>query len=787
MDTQITLHCLVLTWLVCQAAAGYSGVTQVESSTLPFRIAGFQQTVLDGHPVILIAIQAKEEKPHDGSTVDLADEDSKEMENFLTNTSIQSLLQPLLADESISSAASLSELASWNALLAQRLSVLFAYQDDISPFTSPVSFYWHSAYHPSNLPSAESLKSTDSISTTLCALSTASLHNPYFIFSVFLQIFTNGLDLAGLRLLFEADTTNISLIQSRSSPTADNEAPPIVALALRGPDAVHHWMNVVGPDDSSLAKVTDPNSISALFGPGLLWTVKSPYQCPAALAKWFGGRACLKTGTIFGMSDPHTKSERRKRQRVRFSESESEDSISSPLPDLIFPPLISNSPCLIAQTYLRSLLVVAPSVPPCCYSSVLAACSHLGFDIFGAKRIRLNAKRAKNLDIPGNFISHFTPSSTPPSPAIVDSSAQLPFVGGVFTSSQAPPPLPSVIFIIGRENSSVHMTPLKKQIVKNLQSMLDSNRHIEIGRGMLDCLMPEAVVHLVPYSEEKLKAFGSFTTSVCTGSTLPPEGEGSEENMLQEELCFVAVPGTFSLPSCMDLLDKVFDVTRSADNSEGRIDFSKKQQPDSSSVNGLDGAYGKFELVGMRIVPQLSRFHAKKLCPLTSSDTDYTQAVQALSDIPATVMVLRGICCNKRIQSCIKQLQSSTRIISLQQKLQFVASQSLSDAVHLSSLFFTGRELFSDTKSRLLAPYVPDAWIHESDILQSFLSPQETLFSVLLLPLSQMKLAVKVLDRLSRAHFEFAGTSVLESSLEKEVSAWCQGYIEECIRTSPLL
>lgn len=116
------------------------------------------------------------------------------------------------------------------------------------------------------------------------------------------------------RLLFEADTTDVFSIRKQQPLSVESEHKetgiilPTLALALCGPDAIYRWADAVGPDDSSLAKLTDPTSLSALFGPGLVQAIKSPYQYQGVLAKWFGGRACLRSGTVFGMSDPHTKS-----------------------------------------------------------------------------------------------------------------------------------------------------------------------------------------------------------------------------------------------------------------------------------------------------------------------------------------------------------------------------------------------------------------------------------------------------------------------------------------------
>ena len=420
VETLVTLHCLVLTWLAFQAAKDASSVVNGDSgdsvngdsgdpvnadsgdpvnafaasSQLPFLITGLQQTVLDGQPSLLVAVQWKKGKScnglagsacncsekafhhgspekapsfhhgspekapsfHHGSpekapsfhrtrsgSCSIA-EDCDEMEGLLSSITLRSVLKPFLSMPSISDAITSSAISALNPVLMLSLGSLFSYQGDTSPLTTPVSFYWSSLYHPSSLPSKESLKSTNTTDTTVCTLNHTALGNPHLLYTVLSRVFASGLDLAGVRLLYGENSGPPSFLELTRSQADGPCGPllPTLALALRGPNAVYGWTGVIGPDDSALAKVTDPTSVSAIFGRGLVHAVKNPYQSLAALAKWFGGRACLKTGTVFGMSDARTKSERRKRQRVRFSESESEDSISSPLPDVLFPPLISN-------------------------------------------------------------------------------------------------------------------------------------------------------------------------------------------------------------------------------------------------------------------------------------------------------------------------------------------------------------------------------------------------------------------------------------------------------------
>ena len=765
VDAQVTLFCLLLTWLVTRAAESHS---KIDSQTMdynkedkslplvcdiPFEVAGIQYTLLDGNPSLLVAVQVRGE----GIPAKI----SNTVERYLTSVTLGKALEPFTLQESISSTVDISPLSS---ILKLPLSSFFSFQEDTSPLSTPVSFYWYSSYHQSCLPSSESLVSRLKPTTTIFTLHESSLRNPLLILSVFWRALSSGLSIVGLRTAYGKQKDSIlQVVTTKESDRASADDSMVLSVALRGPEAIQSWMEVVGPQDGKLAKITDPSSLTATFGSDLIQTLRTPFRSSAALAKWFGGRACLKTCSVFGMSDSRTKSERRKRQRVRFSEtqSESEDGVVfSPVVDLAFPPLVLNRPRLLVPAYAKSLMVISPSMPLSCYGCVLTCCNKLGFDIFGSKRVRLNAKRASLLDIPGEFLANFTPSSTPPSPAVSFDSSSHPLMSDV-SVKQVLAPLPSAIFIVGRENGRVHSYALQHLISCSLKSLGDSNPHIMLSSSSHES--PSSLIHVTNYTEEKLKHFGAFSASISQTSNAP-EGCGDKDingDEFIEELCFVAIPGSRSLPLCSNLLDRVFHVKPLSE-----LDFQGclKNKPELEA--GKD--FEEPELVGMKTVPQLSRFHCKKLCPFPTSDHHYSQAVQLLTDKPASLLVFRGVSCCKRIQSYVKSLRGSSHIANLEEQLSYVVSRTASEGTLLSSYFFLGKELFSDPKNWSMAAYYPHAWVHEPDILQGFLTPRENLFSVVQLPMGQMTLALKVLDKLSRSGFQFAGVSAVELVTEKK-------------------
>lgn len=781
MATQLVFHSLVLTWLTAIIARNKSGSPQNDSgreepvgTNIPFRITAMQQTIFDGNPAVIMGVVslgdcAPNSITSNGECGPVSNANPplehfqftptvQTLNHFIHNTTFATPFEQLLEDNTIQKWISATMRASLEPLLHLPLSRVFSLHSDHSTLTMPVSFYWYSRYSPSCLPSNQSLKSHTKLQTTVTTICQQSLAMGGLIFSIFHSILLSGLDIAGLRLAFGEAGSSIDMSSGDSTPHKLT-----LAVAIRGPDATYRWLEIVGPEDSTLAKVTDPQSLSALFGiPGkeILHCVHTPYRASAALAKWFGGRGCLKTGSVLGVSDARTKSERRKRQRVRFSESESEDSLPSPLPDVTFPPLISNRALLIAPYYSKIFLVVSPHIPPSCYSTVLASCSQLGFDIFGVKQIRLNSKRAVALNISPSFSAHFTPSSTPPSPAVTD------FVAHPLLTehTQYTPPPPSVLLILGRENAAVHSVALTIAILADLSSLLEESR-LDIPVSLNT---PDTIVHTTEFAEEVLKIVGDFSSTSMFTSSQPQLAEGRDTGgPLQEELCFIAVTHSNSLPKAVQVLSNVFQVHHIHNLGDSAL-LASKSNDGSGSDNDERVQLGGFELLGLKFLPQLSRFHAKQLCPFSPEDPLYQLSVQSLSETPVLMFVFRGISSNRRLRNILPQISTSIfhTSTSSEPKLQVIMSPSFREAFSLTSMFFTDKELFSDQKNWALASYVPPAWLHDCSVLQSLQSAPKLLYSVLTVLSSQIKLLVKILEKLSRSDFNFVGLALHFSDKE---------------------
>ncbi len=777
LQTQLYLHLLILTWLMSQASSDHHNKTVVEAtssneqtvilqevrdeskqsdrSRKHFSITGLLQTILDGCPSLLVGVcvsaELKRSKKSEGvwfnvtPDAELVNTISNKLTTRLHNKSLNEVIDPIIGNSDIQSLIPVSVLEILRQIGQLPLTSFLTVQEDISPLTTPLSFYWHSGYHISSLPSDDSLKSQPTVATTVCTLEGHSLTNHSLVFTTLRTAYSNAFYLAGLRMVYEDKSEN------------SNGGEMTLALALRAPDAIYRWLDVVGPEDSNLAKVTDPDSLNAKFATPnstTLKCVRTPYSILSTVAKWFGGRACLKTGSVLGISDPRTKFERRKRQRVRFSESESEDGLPSPALDLTFSPLTSNRSCLITQAYTKVLLVVAPLVPPCLYGTVLSSCSKMGFNILGMKRIRLNSKRASTIHIPKLYLANFTPSSTPPSPA-------LDFITHPLATEHAQnaPPFPSLVLHLGAENAKLHCLSLKETICSDLKATVKVNANLEISTVSLNT--PDSILHMTETSHETTKLLGSFSLPNAVSGSLPKLHEERKcGGPFMEELCFVAVPQCNSLPKLVNLLNNVYQL-----RLPNGVTVSAKHSDDRHMEN-----LGGFELLGFKIIPQIPRFHAKRLCPLANTDPAYQTAVNLLSDVPASLLLFRGLDCNQRLTTLLKPTITPRRSLhttSLQQQLEIVISKDFEDAFNLSSIFLSDKEIFSDSASLGMAPYMPPSWIQDMSILQDLQAPPDSLLSVASVSISEPRLVVKVLDKLCRSGFIFAAMRAVEVGREE--------------------
>jgi nucleoside diphosphate kinase len=105
-----------------------------------------------------------------------------------------------------------------------------------------------------------------------------------------------GLNVAGLRMLWLTKEQAGSLIaHTPLRPCSQGGA--VLALALRGKDAISRWRGIVGPKDPLVARVTDPTSLKALMATDNKHALScaDPQSAQRELALLFGGRLAKDT------------------------------------------------------------------------------------------------------------------------------------------------------------------------------------------------------------------------------------------------------------------------------------------------------------------------------------------------------------------------------------------------------------------------------------------------------------------------------------------------------------
>ena len=150
-------------------------------------------------------------------------------------------------------------LTNLQSVYSTPLSCLFNIQSDISPLTTPLKFYSYSFYIPHCLPTTDSIRTLSPLQTTVCTIQQHHLSNVNLIFSLLYEATLQALDVSGIRLVYYQETAFNSSFKGTISKS--HKLQTVLAMAFRGPNAISCLMDIVGPEDHSLALITDPNSI----------------------------------------------------------------------------------------------------------------------------------------------------------------------------------------------------------------------------------------------------------------------------------------------------------------------------------------------------------------------------------------------------------------------------------------------------------------------------------------------------------------------------------------------
>ena len=271
-------------------------------------------------------------------------------------------------------------------------------------FNSSVGFFWQTIDSEEAFCDQNVGEVNYETQVTMSLIYRKIFYDPRAMMGISNRILQEGLDLAGVRLLYPTS----ELISLASGPSVSNDNSqtdvlnsigPVLAIALRGTFARSIWLDAVGPSDPILARRTDPNSLCALFGGEsrdecLLFCPRNASRVQTELSRWFGGRVppggSVDVGTPYTRKDTYRSGSPKGRRGHKSSLSDTKDNG--------FDAAIHRPPAALTATTKNDIfLVLSPYVPPRCMGIVLSTCQRRGYQIRGIRRTKLNTKKANLL------------------------------------------------------------------------------------------------------------------------------------------------------------------------------------------------------------------------------------------------------------------------------------------------------------------------------------------------------------------------------------------------------
>ena len=698
--------------------------TNEATHPMPFIVTGLKQTVFDGKPAIVVAISTLTEEAASHNVNQWLNDTSLEQLAGIAGTEAPSVIAESVCDE--------------DNLLTHPLSDILCFTEDTSSFFMPTSFYWD-RFGKDNGTIGETINCN--IETTVATIHRGWLCDAIFVFSVLNSVMSAGLDLAGLRLVQEPDDGHpLDVVKSceENRLSSSMELNFVLALAIRGPQAINRWAEVVGPADHELAKVTDPTSLSALFGKpkeDLMWFSRNARRAFYATAKWFGGRACIETKTIFGINDAATKAEKRKWQKVRFVDSPKSESTEPNTPTT---PTIAS--CLFAANHSKIILTVSPKLAPSLYPHVFSACNQTGYKVLGIKRMRLNQKRARMLSLSSDDkMDNFTPSS--PSKNLKESP-----LSPLSPLCENAPPMPSLLLILSRENAMYHSSVLSMCLQEKLAPHFTSKTSLLVE------------LRIAPYSDMVLSTIKSFT-EIPSKPYFSSSKISSLKSLvkdivqLKEELSVVC----FFENQVQNLVSSLEIILCVCSNGapEDPIDF-KLECKQAENYRDKNSLLGTFELLGIKWLPKAER-HTLQDVKVIEDYIECFKHEDVITNLMMqafVVLVFRGMDANNRIRQLLYE-SNSLRNSSIAVTTTGFAG------IQLASLLFASKELFPNFEVRHLSAYTSPQVLTNSNIFQS-MEESNKCVSVLAVKADAFKLFVKILEKVCRRGFRIVGLRVAE-------------------------
>ncbi|KAK3592482.1 hypothetical protein CHS0354_014980 [Potamilus streckersoni] len=738
----------LLTWLLSLVPHNFSYLQEksnrTESSplTLPFNVIGLQQMWMNEQLCLIVAVTPTDKfdakffpvKSKKGKLKDELKDSStfqKHMIKFLSTNTIKTV-SPWLEDMESMEVASAQEVSLEHKvayiyrpplpeITTKPLSTFIQVNSDpqaaFKVFNTSVGFFWQTVdcaegFLDQNLNDEDESYDTQ---ITMSLIYKKIFQEPCFMMGFFNRLLQEGLDLAGVRLLYPTQEL-LSLPMAKPSVPVDNSDTkskvdvlnnigPVLAIGIRGTFARSIWLDAVGPSDPALARRTDPNSLCALYGGAsrdecLLFCPRNTSRIQTELSRWFGAR--VPPGGSIDVGQPYIRKKHlrngspkgRKSKKVTWTDTqeknEADDSLHRP------------PATLTATTKSEIFLVLSPLVPPKSFGIILATCQRRGFQIRGVKRCRLSTKRAASLGIAGESLGSFCPGTEATSDSLVTfEEALTDHHDHLKQGKQQEADFPSTILQLQKENASHNAASLIEacMVQLTLQGIMNAvqakvDHHLE-SRHLL---------HAANYSDSLLNTLGG-DFSKC----FDPEIQINPNYVLPQ------LHTNPELEQITVLLLLGHDILKSCGLFVGKLMCMLPYSRTPTSLPFTEG----MELLGMKWVPSLNPTQAKEVTQYEVGDRLWKENLHTLITEPALVLALRGVDAFAKLSSVVQSCPTTGKVESSGHQ-DMLMSRTAEEAYTYIRLFFTERELFADPESRPLLPYLPQSRHHltENDSLR---------------------------------------------------------------------
>ncbi|KAL3885198.1 hypothetical protein ACJMK2_025289 [Sinanodonta woodiana] len=727
----------LLTWLLSLVPHNFSYLQEKSNKTdsslltLPFNVIGLQQLCMNEQLSLMVAVTPTEQfdakffpgKSKKGKLKDELKDSStfqQHMIKFLSTNTIKTVC-PWLEDMESMEVVSAQEVSSEHQvsyvyrpplpeITTKPLSTFIQVNSDpqaaFKVFNTSVGFFWQTVdcaegFLDQNLNDENVSYDTQ---ITMSLIYKKIFQEPCFMMGFFNRLLQEGLDLAGVRLLYPTQEL-LSLPMAKPSVTVDssdtkskvdvlNNIGPVLAIGIRGTFARSIWLDAVGPSDPALARRTDPNSLCALYGGAsrdecLLFCPRNTSRIQSELARWFGAR--VPPGGSIDVGQPYVRKDHlrngspkgRKSKKVTWADSQEEN---DPDHNLHRPPAT-----LTATTKSEIFLVLSPLVPPKSFGIILATCQRRGYQVRGVKRCRLSTKRAASLGITGGSLDSFCPGTGATSDSLgTFEEALTDHHDHLKQGKQQEADFPSTILQLQKENASHNAASLIEacMVQLTLQGIMNAVQ-AKVGHH----LESRHLLHAASYSDSLLNALGG-DFSKC----FDPEIQINPNYVLPQ------LHTNPELEQITVLLLLGHDILKSCGLFVGKLMCMLPYSRTPTSLPFTEG----LELLGMKWIPSLSPTQAKEVTRYEVGDRLWKENLHTLTTEPALVLALRGVNAFAKLSSVVQSCPATGKVESPGHQ-DMLLSRTAEEAYTYIRLFFTERELFADPDARPLLPYLPQS------------------------------------------------------------------------------